>query len=157
MIRPRARGAAAVLATLALSAAGCESLTGPGAERERLRESRARWRRQGIDDYEMRQANSCFCPPTVRGPALVTVRDGVITSLVLVSDGQPVPQEAAAAFRTVEDLFAQAEDALDRHFELVAVDYHPQLGHPVRIDLDGSRQVADDEMTISVDGLTPFR
>ena len=156
MNRQRAWGAAA-LAAASVGLFGCESLTGPGAERERLRESRSQWRRQGINSYQMRQGNSCFCIPAVRGPALVTVRDGVVTSLVLVADGEPVPSQFASAYGTVEDLFDRVEDALDQDFDTVMVDYDAQLGRPVRINLDGRTGVADDELMISVDGLTPLR
>jgi hypothetical protein len=143
-----------VLASL-VPVAGC-SLIGLAGERGRMEESRERWQQQGITTYEMKQDNLCSCPKEVRGPALITVRDGVVVSRVLIEDELPVPPSAEASFGTVDDLFSRIEQALDQDFDLVMADYDPQLGYPRRIFLDPDDDAADDDLGITVI-LVPLR
>ena len=140
------RVAAALAAPMAL--AGC-SVLGLAGERGRMEENRERWERQGITTYEMRQDNLCSCPPEVRGPALITVRDGVVVSRVLVDEDVPVPA-SVPAFGTVEDLFSRIEQGLDQDYDEVMADYDPQLGYPRRIFLDPDDDVSDDDLGINV-------
>jgi hypothetical protein len=121
-----------------------------------MEQNRERWRRQGISFYQMQQENICFCPPEVKGPALISVQNGVVASRVLVRGGVPVPASAAGSFGTVEDLFDRIEHGLDQDFDEVWADYDPQLGYPRRIVLDQDDDAEDEDLGIIVT-LLPLR
>jgi hypothetical protein len=119
------------------------TLAGPAGqpdERARLERARARWARQELRDYGYRLEVGCFCPPQVRGPHTLKVRRG-----------RPVrPRRFTASYDTVPDLFEVVEDALDGRAARLTVRYDRRRGFPVSIAVDGRRNVADDEITISV-------
>lgn len=158
----KTRVAAALLgpALTVVLATACTSPTAPAGlekERERLQRNQALWSQANITSYQMRQEISCLCPSELRGPAWVTVRDGAVVSLVLVATGQPVPPEYARYYHSVDGLFSSIQNALDQRFDSVGVAYDPQRGHPIRIGMDGRKEIFDDETLINVSELTPLR
>lgn len=116
-----------------------------------LAEQRQRWERQGIDDYRVAFSRECFCvqPGTVQ----ITVRDGRITDVRQVANGQPVPSETLGEYLTVEALF-DAIAAAQAGNEYTSIRFHPTLGYPVEAELGTLANDAGVRYILS--GLTPI-
>lgn len=141
----------AALALLLLSS-GCSMLGAGRGGDPALADARARWEARGPADYAMTQSRNCFCPPDVRGPFEVTVRDGAVATVRL--DGAPVPSERALSIDALFDLIA---DAYAGEAAEVRVSYDPALGYPTEIWIDYERQLADEETGYTVTALAPAR
>ncbi|HEX6748584.1 MAG TPA: DUF6174 domain-containing protein [Longimicrobium sp.] len=140
----RLRSRAAVATLLLLAAGGCRwpfGLDHLDEAREDLRAARSRWEERGSSSYRYTVQPICFCG--VRAMR-VTVSGGEVASRVWADDGQPVPASLAAGLGTVEDLFAKIQDAIDRDAAELQATYST-LGVPRRVEIDYSRNVADEE------------
>ncbi len=107
-----------------------------------LQEARAQWVAQAIHHYRFTIRQSCFCFPPARTVHL-TVSDGEIS---LYSDEEgPLPDDDYMAL-SVDDLFAKVEQAILAPDSAVTVQYHPDYGFPVDVDLDWAVGAIDDEI-----------
>ena len=92
--------------------------------------AKACWAAAGPRNYTFVGEHSCFCGPEVMGPALVTVRDGVLDGAIDVRTRLELPR---AFWFKIEDLFALIESQRLRQPLLLEVEYDPKLGYPTRI------------------------
>jgi hypothetical protein len=125
---------------LALALIGCSAPFGPDEARE-LASARARWAARTFADYTFDTEHGCFCAPEQIGPVRITVRQGVITDVTLLSSGEPV---AAENWYTIEQLFdriplAAQEDGV----EDVTADYDPALGFPTNVGVRFDKDILD--------------
>lgn len=140
MAGARRRAAWWLLTVLLLPACG---LTGPG-EDDRLADARQRWNSSGLGDYVYEVRSDCFCGLAGRWIE-VTVIGGQVASGRYLDTNTPVEKSFLPALPTVDDLFARIQNAIDAHAVLLQVQYHPGDGHPVRINVDVSHRIADEE------------
>ena len=139
---------ASTVATLSL--AGCDD-EGPATQQLRdLSSAQARWARVGPDDYGYAVRRRCFCGAEAIGPVRVTVVDGVATSRVYVSSGEPVPESLAPLFPTVDGLFGILTDAFETGAFSIDVVYDPETGVPLDVFIDYRENVADEEVGFEV-------
>lgn len=149
-----------------------------GTASEQLEAARARWDAAGIDSYEMTWSTSCFCPTrsggsrVIGGEVVEVWSDGysagpptthpattVPTSagedapdvLPVEPDADPASPPPGERLETVEDFFAVIEHAIDGGAAAVEVDYEPDTGRPIGIDVDWASNAVDDEMGYSID------
>lgn len=132
---------------LATVASSCIIFVGPGDRDDHLRSlvrARARWNANGAADYEYVLRQNCYC---VLGgqPVRVTVRRGQVTQAILLSTGQPVPDDLRAGFPAVDQLFDLLEDAINQRAHNIRVTYDDELGFPADFFIDYSEQIADEE------------
>ena len=137
--------------------AGCAG-AGPaevegGGGAEGLARARARWEATGLDDYRYTLARNCFCIGSAVGPAVVTVVDGTVTSVVRQGEGEPADAEL---YPSVEGLFDVVEDALRRDAHEVDVTYDPATGVPVHIWIDYVEMAVDEELGFEAGLPTPL-
>ena len=92
-----------------------------------------RWRRAGIDDYDVGVLYSCFCAAPANRWHTTRVRDG---------------RPARAAQTTVPELFTEIRRELERRPASLEVTYG-RHGVPRRISVDGHLGASDDELTVS--------
>jgi hypothetical protein len=139
---------ALVFVALAGVPAGCTFSLGGSDDREHdLERARVLWRAAGIRDYTYRLRRICFCLPESLGPAWVTVRGSVlVTEVVYVDGGEPMPEQYAEGFLSVEGLFDLIDDALERGAAVVDVTYDPETGVPLDVFIDYEARMADEEM-----------
>lgn len=143
-----------VALSAALSACGLTDPSGPHAEEEaRLREARSLWRAQGVASYTYVASRSCFCAPEAREPATVTVRAGVIVSVVSVEGGVSRSPEG---YHTVEGLFDLVQDAIDKNAATIRTEYDPARGYLTSAYIDLDERLADEEFSIEARALTPL-
>ena len=140
------------LLTLLLAGAACEAPTAPG-EVDNLAAARALWNAKGGPTYSYKVNRSCEC---VLGGRLmtVTVINGSVSAAEYVDSGAAVEQALLTYVLTVPDLFDLIQDALDRKAAYLAVSYDTIYGYPIRIEVDYSANVMDDEVIMSARELT---
>ena len=123
--------------------AGCTSLFDPdGSE---LDENMDRWANSGIEDYRFRFQRLCFCVSV--DPVEIDVIDGQIVSITLIETGEPPHPDLVDTYLTIDGLFAEIQDAMDRNAFSLSVSYHETLGYPTSIDIDYQANAIDEEMS----------
>ncbi len=100
-----------------------------------LVEARARWDAARAANYTLVFERLSPTPP-FQLSARVTVRDGTKEVTDLVADGVPMTEVEPFLFLTVEELFAELEQARSEPIRQVWVTYDPVLGFPARCTLD---------------------
>lgn len=133
-------------AGLASLFAGCIIFVGPGDDddvRDLVR-ARARWNVNGVANYDVTARTLCFC---ILGgePVRVSVRNGQVTSAIIIRTQQPVPDQMLSVYRPVERLFDLLEDAMDKDAHQLDVTYDDFYGYPKHFFIDYSENVADEE------------
>ncbi len=106
--------------------------------------ARSRWTSSGMRSYSMVQRRVCYC--MLGGKDVeITVVDGVPRRGVLLDTGDSLTAEQLGWYRTVEELFVLI-DTLRAHPPAEwSAEYDPRLGFPLRVSVDYSRAIADDE------------
>ena len=139
-----------LLLTLVLVLAACSA---GGSEFER---NQRIWQDSGITHYRFNLSISCFCAFRDQMPLSVEVRDGQIIAMaasdgILVLDTDP-NYPFFAPHATIDQLFADIDEAYKSGADSVTVTYDPTYGFPSEIAIDPSQQMADEEMYYSVSG-----
>jgi hypothetical protein len=118
----------------------------------KFRVNRRLWKEQNIVNYRYTLTNSCFCIPDARGPVDITVRNGITTSIKSVATGKEVSNpEFFERYKTIPKLFNVISDAIARKASNIDVQYNPQRGYPTQINIDYNRQVADEELYLTIE------
>ncbi len=118
------------------------TFTPVGSDPPELRAAWQRWQRLGVDDYELRVLNSCFCPP--RPPVATTVEDGVVTSVRFHGEDRELARrgfDMDRLFLVLRDAYADA-DRVDARFG--------DRGVPYRFTVDPDLMAADEESYYTV-------
>lgn len=114
-------------------------------ERARLKRAQARWDATRPDAYELEVERTCRCAPPYRAPFDVRVDGDDVSATV---NGASLPDDLSAAAFTVDGLFAAIDGWLEA--DRLQVIYDAERGIPVRINVDPSSGIADDEVTLEV-------
>lgn len=122
---------------------GCSVLFGP--EDGELDENLGLWREAGIEDYTFRFRRICFC--TATNAVVIEVRAGSVQSIVDAESGEPVDARFLTSYLTVDGLFEEIREAIDRDAHTLSVTYHQSLGYPTSIDIDYEVNTIDDEVS----------
>lgn len=138
---PRAR--IGLWLTLAAALSGCGLITAPG-EGDRLDAARRLWSSEGQRDYLYEVRSDCFCGLAGRWIE-VTVIGGQVAGGTYLDTHTPVAQGVVQALPTVPDLFDRIRHAIEARAVLLEVQYDTRDGHPVRINVDLSHMVVDEE------------
>lgn len=145
-----ARGVLRAVALVALVACA-ES---PTEQREEdLATARARWRAGGLADYDFELRRVCYCPDGAVRLVTVSVRGSAFASLVHTDDGTAADTVWFRDFLTMERVFDYLERAVEERPAVFMATYDAVLGYPVSVELDGDRQIADDELWLEVPAL----
>lgn len=149
-IAERAGSGFKIAAGLACAALASCDPQGPGVVLlDELARNRARWAEVEPPEYSYGVERLCFCgfaATSVR----VTVADGVVTDRTFVESGEPVPEQIADLFPSVDGLFEVLLDAIERNVHSIAVTYDPDAGVPLDIAIDYEANVADEELGFRV-------
>lgn len=122
-------------------------------ERAALERARSRWEAGSVADYRLTLSHDCFCAPEARGPVVVRVERGAVTSRTYRDTGLPVGAEHERLFPDVDGLFAFIEEALDQEPSMFRARYDPATGHPLEVWVDYSAGIADEERGYTVQAL----
>ena len=134
-------------ALLALTLVGCTDVLGP--EQDALAAARARWALTNADNYMFEFRRSCFCAPDFVRPVRIEILDGIVSSAVYVDTEEPISLPLTSV-PTIDDLFEEIQDAMDRLAFSVIADYDANMGYPTSVSIDHIENAIDDEMAFSV-------
>jgi hypothetical protein len=137
----------ALTALLASGAISCSNPLGP--EQSELDHARVRWESRLPVLYEFRFQRGCFCPPEIVRPVRITVSNGVVISAVDPDTNEPV-DPPLNGFPTIDDLFDEIQDAIDRDAARIDATYDESFGYPVQVFVDWILNAIDDEMSFQV-------
>ena len=135
------------IALLAITPVACTDLFGP--EQDTLAAARARWALTDADNYLFEFRRSCFCAPDFVRPVRIQILDGVVSSAIYVDTEEPISLPLPSV-PTIDDLFDEIQDALDRMAFSVMAEYDANMGYPTSISIDFIENVIDDEMAFTV-------
>jgi hypothetical protein len=133
----------ALVALLALCAS-CSDALSPESKLTELDAARRKWAQKGFPLYLYTMRRVCFCINT--NPLDVSVSNGKV---VQVYDQTQQKTVDLAFGQTVEQLFEFVDSAIRNGAATIDVSYDAALGFPIFINYDGSRVIADDELTIT--------
>ena len=111
----------------------------------RLTRAEQQWAAAGIRRYDFAVGLYCFCFHLPR-PLRFQVRDGVSVSPGL----DPTTRANVTHVESIDAIFAMIHRYLDRRPARLDAEFHPTLGYPQSMFVDGDRLVADDELGVGV-------
>jgi uncharacterized protein DUF6174 len=115
--------------------------------------NRRLWYKQKIYNYRYTLTRSCFCQPKATEPVVIEVRNGVTNSITYAKTGQRVDPKLFQSYNTIPKLFNIIYNAIDRKAANLSVQYNPKLGYPTQINIDYNRQIADEEIYLTIENL----
>lgn len=120
-----------------------------------LAENRAKWQELGSPDYTFNFQRVCFCLRDFTRQAVLTVEAGRITTAVFADTGEAVGEliDPTDAYYTIDQLFAQIDEATQQGAEIISVEYDEELGYPTDLFIDFSTGIADEEFTVTATNL----
>ena len=138
-----------ILITLVFILAAC---TVGGSE---LSQNQTKWQNANIAHYRFQLDVSCFCAFREKMPLTVEVQNGQVVSMTY-SDGTPVSADDQTnmgfnQYATIDNLFRYTAQRL-KDAEEVNVTYDATYGYPTQVNIDGKKEIADDELYLSVAG-----
>ena len=128
---------------------GCSNLFGP--TRGEFEENLAIWEEAGIGTYRYMYQRLCFCVNT--DAVTIEVRDGSITSVTLVETGEPAEAVYLDTYLTIDEIFEEIQDAIERDAHELSVTYHETFGYPTSVDIDYNENTIDEEMSYRASNL----
>ncbi len=141
--RPLARSGQTLLLLLGTVTACGGDATGP-AELG-LQSARELWRQAAIQDYSVTVERRCFCSGASQ-PVIVQVSGGTVVSTTDAQTGDPIDISTVGPYPSVEGMFAILQDAVDRNANDIIATYHIDLGYPLELQIDFSRDTKDEEL-----------
>jgi hypothetical protein len=146
---------------VAVSVLGCGSsgIVGP-EDLTKFNHAKARWGTRPFEDYSFEIRTFCFCPPEIGQWTRVTVRSGAVVAVAAVEPDPQYPITTLMWWQPIDSLFstlhrAMTTGALYSAYARIVVDYHAELGYPVRVEYIEKPNVADAAATIDVRNVVP--
>ena len=150
------------IACLSLAGSGCKDSGADAStsysiteDHSNIVDPEARWHAYRLSDYVLEQQRSCFCVPD--GLCDIYVKNNVVVDVIRKQDGRSIMPDAAARYKTVEDLFALTRTFNPDSVASMTIEFDRRFGYPKLIAVDISAQMTDEEFayqTSSVRRLT---
>ena len=117
---------------------GCDTLISSEREQEL-------WNALEISDYQFTYTVACFCGFVGPNPAVITVRDGVVSKVEYpVGSTQGSGSFPVQGYPTVDSLFARIERVKDKNPAELDLDFDETYHYPRSIDIDYMKNAIDD-------------
>lgn len=127
--------------------AGCAGVLAPGDGPEaEIRRQREVWERTRPPSYSFELERLCFCVQEARGPVRIEVQGLRITGRRYVAGGDPVSDELAPGFPSIDGLFDLLEEAAADGAHELRVDWDADRGFPRDLWIDFDPRIADEEV-----------
>jgi len=109
-----------------------------------------KWLGKGSKDYHYTYQRSCFCPRDYVRPLRATVKGGTLSKFRYADTSQPVPESIKLKPETIVGVFKLIREAISKNAASITTKYHPEHGAPLKVTVDFDRQMADEELYISL-------
>lgn len=127
---------------------------GPADFRD-LHRAEQRWAARNVSSYTFQIRRFCFCPPEYTEWSTIRVENDVVAGVV-VGDTMPMAADRLDEWPTVDGLFQQIRGAAGGSgIADINVDYHDDLGYPVRIEVHAAENIVDGGYTVETRYLNP--
>lgn len=113
-----------------------------------------RWAAYQLHDYTIAQYRTCFCVDGGKRH-LITVRHGNIAGVSDQASGRDVPRDQWGRFKTVGELFSLVNSIDPAGVASLQVTYDVKFGIPVRVFIDPSVSIADEEYGFETELVMP--
>ena len=113
---------------------------------------RGLWESNSTKNYNYVSTHACFCTPNFATALRVTVRNNVVTAVVVESSGQAVPLNYRP---TIEGLFDFIDTEARSRAALLDVTYHATWGYPTRIKYGTPENDGGGIITVTSLSITP--
>ncbi len=121
----------------------------------KLDQNRRQWASKMVSDYQFNFRWSCFCAPEYIDPVNISVRENRIDSAAYAIGGVPIPVEVAVKrYLTIEGLFDFLQEGIDKNAHSISVEYHSELGYPVKASIDYEEYTIDEELGFEIYSLS---
>lgn len=114
------------------------------ADHTGIADPQRRWEAYHITEYTFLQTRTCFCADGGRNYR-VTVRSGVIVKIDDPATGSVLAADRRGDFKTIPELFALVQSIDPATVASLQVTYDPRYGYPLRVYVDPSAMIADEE------------
>lgn len=128
------------------------------------------WKRQQIENYRFTIRADCFCTLHKYSPAIVTVKNGVVESVVSKAKGTSLVRGQGDNvfdakiyemyindFPTIPRLFEMVQDAIDHDAYRVWAEYDSARGFPTKVSIEYDRETTDDEFNYLITDFEPSK
>eukprot|EP00294_Goniomonas_avonlea_P016999 CAMPEP_0114553788 /NCGR_PEP_ID=MMETSP0114-20121206/7856_1 /TAXON_ID=31324 /ORGANISM="Goniomonas sp, Strain m" /LENGTH=145 /DNA_ID=CAMNT_0001738777 /DNA_START=50 /DNA_END=487 /DNA_ORIENTATION=- len=139
---------------MASSAAGTSTVTSSSSlPRDQLLKifnaEKAKWHAADKQNYKFEFSQSCFCPEALTSPKVISVVNGNVTDILEKESGSAVPEDQFMFYHSVESLMDMVETAIEKA-DLVTVDFEPNLGYPIKVEVNWRKELSDSRSSYSV-------
>ena len=105
----------------------------------------------GFDNYDMRIQRSCYCYGNALDPYLLSVRNGITTSVTNERTGEAMNlDDYRYRLPTITDLFDIIDTACTKPYANLFVTYDADRGYPTSVGYDKNECIADEENSYTV-------
>ena len=128
---------------------GSDSQENHGTEVE---QNRQKWQDQGISHYRFHLNIGCFCVFSQDMPLIIEVQDGKVVAMQYQS-GNEINAENRELFKkyeTIDLIFDEIEAGLNGAAAQVTAKYDPTYGFPTEATIDVAKEIADDELYLTI-------
>jgi hypothetical protein len=139
-----------LLVALAVILAACSA---GGSE---FSQNKIKWEDANISHYQFELNIGCFCAFRDKMPLTIEVSNGEIVSMI-GADGVKIPAtdpnyELYSRYATIDRLFSELDAELNSDAEEITVTYDATYGFPTQINIDRNKEIADEELYLTVAG-----
>jgi Family of unknown function (DUF6174) len=117
-----------------------------------IQTSESLWKSKNIVNYTFTFQRSCFCPPEISKPTVLTVKNGVLTSAVYADGNGNALLTYFTDVAPLEKLFRNIEGAQSGGYAVTVV-YDATYGFPSSIN--ASKNIPDASYTLTVTDFKP--
>ncbi len=110
----------------------------------------ALWQSSGIDSYRLTLTVSCFCPQELLQPVNIEVINGELASLAYDADGTAADPMFFEGYTSINKLHQIIADATAQKPARLEVTYDDTTGMPLKVDIDISELMADEEIRFTI-------
>ena len=112
-----------------------------------------KWQSAALSNYQYEFSWQCFCLPDYVAPVLVTVREGVIDSVVYTHTHLPVDVDKLNRYLTIDELFTFIQSVIDEEAIKIVSEYDLEYGFPTKVWIDWNEMIVDEERGFQVSNL----
>lgn len=117
-----------------------------------LDKHRALWEAGRSDGYTFEYTPSCFCLEQMLRPVRITVKNGVLESVIYVESGEAADHERFERYLSIDGLFDLIQEAIDREAARLTASYDSESGYPIDVGIDYVTNIADEEFYFTATG-----
>ena len=106
---------------------------------------------QALVSYTTQQ--TCFCPVEFTRPINIDEQGGQIVNASYADTGEAVPDNVRQSLSTIDQRFAQLNNAYETGAQVVNARYDADRGFPTTVFIDQSQLIADEEINYTISNL----